>query len=159
MHNSLATVTVYYRWHPLSGLALPVRRRQKNCSAEQLLCQSPDGRTLAIPSWICSPECLQFSLGSPLISVEALAELRTVLHVWHTAFDCLTSKEEIDETARRATQPTDESTAAGRDRFRRSIRPPARRTLALMELVISGAQECRETSVKRGDHESAETHA
>src|SRR4051812_45653798 len=70
-HNahSLETVTVYYRWHPLSGSTLPVRRRQQDRDGERLLCQSPDGRLLSLPSWMCNPECIRFLLGPPLISV------------------------------------------------------------------------------------------
>jgi hypothetical protein len=125
-HNahSLETVTVYYRWHPLFGLALPVRRRQKDRNGERLLCQSPDDRLVSLPSWMCSQECLQFLLGPPLISVEALTELRVLLDVWQTSSGCLSRKEETDETIGHATSAADESVASRRTNYnRRSQRP------------------------------------
>src|SRR6266581_3890654 len=125
-HNahSLETVTVYYRWHPLFGLGLPVRRRQQDRDGERLLCQSPDDRLVSLPSWMCSPECLQFLLGPPLISVEALTELRALLDVWQTSSGCLSRKEEADETIGHATPAADESVASRPTSYNRRSRRP-----------------------------------
>jgi len=125
-HNahSLESATVYYRWHPLFGLALTVRRRQRHREGESLLCESPSGRLLSLPCWMCSPECLQFSLGSPLISVDALGSLRALLDMCHTSSNrdkasCrLSHKEDGDEKIRNTAGPADESVAPRRSTTR-----------------------------------------
>src|SRR5438093_11641588 len=73
-HN-LETVTVYYRWHPLFGLVLPVWRRSKYCDGERIYCKAPDGRICVLPEWMLRPECEQLCLGSALVSVNALVQL------------------------------------------------------------------------------------
>jgi len=118
----LERAKVYYRWHPLFGLALPVRRRQRGREGESLLCESPDGRLLSLPYWMCNPECLQFSLGPPMISVDALRALRTLLGMCHTFSDCgkvpcrISHKEDGDEKIGNTAGPTDESVALRRDK-------------------------------------------
>lgn len=129
-HNAhgLKSARVYYRWHPLFGLTLPIRRRERRREGESLVCESPSGRLLSLPCWMCSPECLQFSLGSPLISTAALDELRALLDVCHTSSDCdkascrLPQKEDADEKIRNAAGPADESVATRRSAAR-SLRP------------------------------------
>src|SRR5437868_7141488 len=81
LHNAhnLETVTVYYRWHPLFGLALPVWRRSKYGDGERIYCKEPDGRICVLPEWMLRPECAQWCLGSPLVSVDALVQLRNLL--------------------------------------------------------------------------------
>ena len=119
-HNahSLEIVTVYYRWHPLFGLSLPVHKRRKIRSGEQVSCQLPDGTQCSVPSWMLRPECAQFSFGPPLISVEALHELRHLLTAWQISATCdkallgSPTKEEGDETISEATQAADESAAS-----------------------------------------------
>src|SRR6266566_6249725 len=76
LHNAYGfeLVTIYYRWHPLFGLSVPVRARRKDRAGERIYCES-DGQIYPIPSWMLSPECLQLLLGPPLISAEALCEL------------------------------------------------------------------------------------
>ena len=118
-HNAhcFETVTVYYRWHPLFGLSLPVHRRRKSSNGERVFCQLPDGKFCSLPSWMLRPDCAQFSLGSPLISVEALSELRNLLTAWQTPATCgkallkSPAKEGGDETISEATQAADESAA------------------------------------------------
>src|SRR2546425_4246562 len=77
-HN-LETVTVYYRWHPLYGLVLPVWRRIKYQDGQRIYCKAPDGRICALPGWMLRRECAQFCIGSPLVSLEALAQLYDLL--------------------------------------------------------------------------------
>src|SRR5438552_8957392 len=77
-HN-LETVTVYYRWHPLFGLVVPVWRRSKYCDGERIYCKAPDGRICVVPEWMLRPECAHLCLGSPLVSLEALARLHDLL--------------------------------------------------------------------------------
>ena len=71
LHNAydFETVTIYYRWHPLFGLSLPVRKRRKDRDGECIYCES-DGKIYPLPSWMLSPECSQFSLGAALVSTE-----------------------------------------------------------------------------------------
>ena len=122
-HNAhiLESATVYYRWHPLFGLALPIRRRQRGREEESLLCECPGGRLLSLPYWMCNPECLQFSIGSPMISVDALRALRALLDMCHTFSNrdkapCrLSPKEDGDEEIGSTAGPTDESVAPRRD--------------------------------------------
>jgi hypothetical protein len=99
-------VTVYYRWHPFFGLSLPVRKRKKDFSGEQIFCQLPDDVICSFPAWMFSPECTQHSLGSPLIAVEALVELHELLAAVQVSSRCdkalskQTRKEEGNEAAR-----------------------------------------------------------
>ena len=72
-------VTVHYRWHPLFGRSLRVHRRMKNRSGEQVFCELPNDTTCALPTWMFSADCARFTLGRPLIRIEALRELRDVL--------------------------------------------------------------------------------
>jgi DNA invertase Pin-like site-specific DNA recombinase len=76
---------------------------------------------------MCSQECLQFLLGPPLISVEALTELRVLLDVWQTSSGCLSRKEETDETIGH-TSAADESVASRRTNYNRRSRRPTEGT-------------------------------
>src|SRR6202022_2540610 len=89
LHNAydFETVTIYYRWHPLFGLSLPVRTRRKDRNGERIYCES-DGRIYPVPSWMLSPECSQFSLGPALLSTKALSELHDLLTSLPTHDDC-----------------------------------------------------------------------
>jgi len=108
------TVTVYYRWHPLFGLSLPVRTRRKDRDGERIYCES-DGKIYPLPSWMLSPECSQFSLGPAAVSTEALSELHDLLTGLPLPAACdkagLNSppKENLDETISKATLPANES--------------------------------------------------
>src|ERR1700680_19730 len=121
LHNAydFETVTVYYRWHPLFGLSLPVRTRRKNRDGERIYCQS-DGKIYSLPSWMLSPECSQFSLGPSLLSTEALSELHDLLTSLPIHVHCdkagLTSspKEGLDETISKATLLANESSTLPR---------------------------------------------
>jgi hypothetical protein len=134
-HNAhpFETVTVYYRWHPLFGLSLPVHKRRKTSNGERVFCQLPDGRLCAVPSWMLRPDCAQYSLGCPLISVEALCELRNLLAAWQTSGICgkallkSPAKEGGDETTSEATQLANEpaTSQCARDR---SSQPQAKGT-------------------------------
>ena len=120
-HNAhcFEAVTLYYRWHPLFGLSLPVRKRRRTRDGQQVFCQAPDGTFCSVPDWMLRPECAQFSLGAPLISVEALAELHRVLVAVQIPSDGAkallqsSAKEEGHETIGEATHRADESTPSG----------------------------------------------
>ena len=116
LHNAydFETVTIYYRWHPLFGLSLPVRKRRKDRDGECIYCES-DGKIYPLPSWMLSPECSQFSLGAALVSTEALSELHDLLTTLPIHVDCAKAglnsspKEGLDETIGKATLPANES--------------------------------------------------
>jgi hypothetical protein len=61
LHNAahFERVTVYYRWHPFFGLSLPIRKRKKDFSGEQIFCHLPDDVICSFPAWMFSPECTQ----------------------------------------------------------------------------------------------------
>ena len=108
---------MYYRWHPLFGLSLRVRKRRRTGDGEQVICEVSDGTLYSLPDWMLRPECAQFSFGAPLISVEAMCELHRLLVALQTPSDDSkallksSGKEEGNEAIGEATDPTDESTA------------------------------------------------
>lgn len=125
LHNAYAveTVTIYYRWHPLFGLTLPVRMRRKDRAGQCIYCES-EGRIYPVPSWMLSPECAQLLLGPPLVSAEALAELHDLLTRLPIHADCDKAsqnsppKEGVDETIGNITLPANESSTPQRTRNR-----------------------------------------
>ena len=70
---------MYYRWHPLYGLVLPIWRRIKYQDGERIYCKAPDDRICILPGWMLHPECAQLCMGSPFVSVEALTQLYDLL--------------------------------------------------------------------------------
>ena len=115
--NDFETVTIYYRWHPLFGKSLPVRKRRRDGDCEHIYCDV-DGKIYPIPSWMVSPECSQFSLGPSLVSVRALFKLRDLLAGLPLPADCdraslqaTAAQEGIDEAIGKATLPADEPSA------------------------------------------------
>src|SRR5664279_6524160 len=81
-------VTVYYRWHPLFGQSLPVRRRQKFPYGEQVFVQLESGATCALPSWMLTADCAAFAIGPPLIATGALRALRDLLSALPSGPEC-----------------------------------------------------------------------
>jgi hypothetical protein len=51
----------------------------KDCHGEHIFCELPDQTICSLPAWMFNPRCVELSLGSPLIAVDALAELRDLL--------------------------------------------------------------------------------
>jgi hypothetical protein len=81
-HNAhvLTNVTVHYRWHALWGTQLQCRRQIAGSDGDYLDCELPDGAGAQIPVWMTDPVvCAGFSFGTPVASVEALVELRSLL--------------------------------------------------------------------------------
>ena len=72
-------MTVYYPWHALHGQTLTVFRREKQDRRELFFCELPSGRLVGIPQWMTDPACAAYSLGPPVIGVEALVTLRQLL--------------------------------------------------------------------------------
>src|SRR5208283_3403091 len=121
LHNThhFEAVTIYYRWHPLCGYSLSVYDRKKTRQGEFFVCRCPDSTTLAVPAWMLNPECAQFSLGPPLVAVEALLELRDLFTSLRLAADCdkaslkSSLQEEAHEATREAPQSAVQSAASG----------------------------------------------
>ena len=81
-HNAYVSerVTVHYRWLALRGVSLQCIRRVSRPDGEYLHCELPNGTSCAIPSWMTDlVTCAGFSLGEPLVSIEALTNLRVLL--------------------------------------------------------------------------------
>ena len=52
---------------------------------EYIFCELPDGTIGGFPSWIADPtKCPNLTVGSPLTSAAALAQLRTLLDSLHS---------------------------------------------------------------------------
>jgi len=112
---------VYYRWHPLSGQQLRVQKRQKDRHGEYIFVRLPDDTTSGLPAWMFRPECAEFIVGSPLISIDALSGLRDLLTVLRPSPPCgkallrTLSKEDNDEISAEAnTQSAKSSTTKSR---------------------------------------------
>jgi hypothetical protein len=56
--------------------------------SKQLLCELPDGTIAGLPGWMMDPSCVQCSLGDPLISLDALRNLRNLLNALQHAPKC-----------------------------------------------------------------------
>jgi hypothetical protein len=71
---------VHYRWLALHGISLQCQRRVSLPAGQHFYCELPDGAMGAIPLWMTDPvTCAGFSLGEPVVSVEALINLRALL--------------------------------------------------------------------------------
>jgi len=126
---------VYYRWHPLFGQSLPVHKRRRNNNNEQVVfCRLSDGRLCSLPDWMLSPECGHLSLGSPMVSVEALCHLHsltTACQVRSTCGNALLEspvKEGGNETTSEAIPAAADESAASRRTRDGSSRPQAKGT-------------------------------
>jgi len=54
-----------------------------------LVCETPQGNALALPIWMTDQTiCAEFSLGSLLVALSALRELRMFIDALHSARQC-----------------------------------------------------------------------
>jgi len=89
----------------------------KDRHGEHIFCELPDRTICSLPSWMFSPDCASFSVGSPVICTAALLELRDVLNAWHLSTDCVkpsmeeTPREVVRDATFEAAGPTAEPTA------------------------------------------------
>src|ERR1043166_1010689 len=94
----------------------------KDRHGEHIFCELPDGTICSLPSWMFRPESLHFSIGSPLISVEALSALRDLIDALRRPASCDMAslsqppKEGVDEATSDANQHSVQSAAARRAR-------------------------------------------
>jgi hypothetical protein len=76
-----------------------------NRNGERVLCRLPDGTVASLPAWMLRAESSQLTLGTPLVSVDALRELRELLSTLQASPGCgkaslkIVPREGIDETA------------------------------------------------------------
>ena len=148
----ISRLYIYYRWHPLFGLSLPVRKRRKDPDGDRVFCES-DGKLYPVPSWMLSPECSQFALGPALLSTgpairgtKALSELHDLLTSLPMHVDCdkpslnSSPKEGVDEAIGKAIYPQmnlplfNVPATATPDEEQNEL------TIALMELLINAAE-------------------
>src|SRR6201990_2984933 len=86
-HNAHGSksVKIHYPFPPLHGQSLRVQRRVKLPKGEYIFCELPDGTIGGFPSWIADPtKSPNFTVGPPLTSAAALAELRKLLDSLHS---------------------------------------------------------------------------
>jgi hypothetical protein len=151
-------VTIYYPWHALHGQTLTVFRREKQDRRELFFCELPNGRLVGIPQWMTDPASAAYSLGPPVIGVEALVALRELLAAVRGVgvADNRPFQEEGHETIRTASRLAVES-ASGR--YACSTDSRATGTGAgLMELLIQVARQTTTTPNRfeqEGPNESA----
>src|SRR3954453_6614893 len=78
-------IQVHYPFHPLYGQTLRVQRRVKFPRGEYLYCELPDGTIGAFPAWMADvARSADFTVGPPLASTAALADLRALLDRLHS---------------------------------------------------------------------------
>jgi hypothetical protein len=145
LFSQFEIVTVYYRWHPLYGRSLPVRRRQRFPNGEQVFVQLDNGAACALPEWMLNATCAAMVIGPPLIASDALVELRDLLSGLPSGPECdkaslkLQPKEGRNEVSAevsiRATQPS----LAGSGPIALPAGKDQELIQALIELLLSAA--------------------
>jgi hypothetical protein len=89
-----------------------VERRAKFPKGEYIFCELADGTIGGFPSWVADPaESLNITVGTPLTSAAALAELRTLLDSVHSS----TRHASLREMRREGTNDTEENLRAEPD--------------------------------------------
>ena len=61
-------------------MSLRVYRKHSRGDDKQFLCQLPDGTIAGLPTWMMDADCDQYSIGEPMVSLDALRSLRVVLN-------------------------------------------------------------------------------
>ena len=115
-HNAHApeVIKIHYPFHPLHGQSLRVERRAKLPKGEYIFCELPDGTIGGFPSWIADPtKSPNFTVGPPLTSARALAELRKLLDRLHS--NSQRGNASLKEMRREDTNATKENTGDGPD--------------------------------------------
>jgi hypothetical protein len=142
--------------------------QRRDRAGQRIYCES-DGKIYPVPSWMLSPECSQLSLGPPLTSAEALAELHELLTSLPIHADCdkasLNSppKEGVDETIGKITPPANELPLLNVPATTTPDEQQNELTIALTELLISAAEEEngyeKNEQAGNGGKDESETHA
>jgi len=70
---------VHYRWHPLHGETLRLLVGHRVREGGLVICLGSDGKRWVLPQWMLDPECAQYEVGAPLVSIQALRRLREQL--------------------------------------------------------------------------------
>jgi len=85
--HSLYPAKICYRYHPCHGAEVErIRYLRQGGDAPIVIVRLPDGRQLAIPEWMLSPEICERlrTEARPRISLDALIELRTLIAAQHS---------------------------------------------------------------------------
>jgi hypothetical protein len=134
--------------HPLAGQKLIVHGRV-NRNGERVLCRLPDGTVGSLPAWMLRAESSRFTLGKPLVSVDALRELRELLSTLQASPDCgkaslkIMPREGIDETRPPANLPAHKQKDLAS---------------ALAELLLRAAGASCDSRSERKPNNESETH-
>jgi len=73
-------VTVYYRFHPLSGGRFACLGCRKVREQRLFIIRHPDGSRMHLPEWVCQPDAGLLKIrGTPRICLRALDDLRDLI--------------------------------------------------------------------------------
>jgi hypothetical protein len=115
----------------LFGESLRVTAHRKVSPNNEIVCQRSDGTRVVLPVWMLDPNCSTFVVGQPLISLDALIELRQLLTAVQSRGNAginEDSREAIDEaTTRTSTTPATQP-HAGRSEPDGTAEHPKKRT-------------------------------
>src|ERR1035441_4376262 len=100
-------IKIHYPWHALHGQNLRFRRKAKLPRGEYIFCDLPDGTIGGFPAWMSdASSCSGCTVGAPLVSVAALAELHVLLSGLHS--DSQRGNASMKEMRRESTNDTKE---------------------------------------------------
>ena len=82
-HKVNETVTVYYRFHPLSGTRATTLESRSHRGEPIVVVADSEGQRYHLPLWMTAPDAAQWSLRDrPPLSHSALSELRDLIAAW-----------------------------------------------------------------------------
>lgn len=119
---------MHYRWLALHGVSLQCQRFVSRPDGEYFHCELPDGASSAIPVWMTDAvTCAGFSLGEPLVSVEALTNLRALLDSLLSSRSAGAGtegdEERSDEKAADLTSANNSDRSSSENQYRESEKP------------------------------------
>ncbi len=107
-------IKIHYPWHALHGQNLRLRRRAKLPRGEYIFCDLPDGSIGGVPAWMTdASSCSDCTVGAPLVSVAALAELHVLLGGLH--LDSQRGNASVKEMRQESTDDTKEDAGTKAD--------------------------------------------
>jgi len=116
-----AEVTIYYRYHPLRTLNLPVVRVYDFHDEVYYVVRRADGMPLAVPAWMTRPE----AASAKIVSVARLP-VRVLLELRRVTVTCLSSSaHNVHQEDHDAAAPSKMPTGTFRGTARRSRRTPS----------------------------------
>jgi hypothetical protein len=161
-HNAYSheIATIHYRWHPLFGQSLRVRRRMVDWRGDNIFVELPDGTICSLPAWMFRPDCsVKYSLGDPLVAISALCDLRDLLSSlqpsegWDKDSTNPPSTEGLSEKTKPAERAAAEPAVARGVSDSRPRKQAKELALALVELLISGYRDSIPSAAVGGENE------